>query len=414
MRLANRALIAVVALAALVVPAAADATYPGENGKIYFAGINAVSGGYDVWSVNPDGSGLVNLTDLPGGAGEGFSPAVSSDGTRVAFGAGSQATAEIWVMNGDGSSPLQLTDDGSIDQKPAISPDGSRVVWEDWSADQTVRDIWTMGADGGGKTGLITTSHQDLQPTFTPDGDSVVFVNEPDGLHLDVAIAPSTGGPYTAVTAITDAERQELDPSVSPDGSRVAFTDWADFSFTTKPDVVTSDFSGDDRQPIADDPGIREEYPAWSPDATKIAYTTDVDGGQLVIADADGANPVAIPLDPGVVFSPIEPDWAPAIVAPPPPPPGGGPADTTSPDTKITKRPKNKSEKTKAKYRFKSNEPGSSFECKLDKKKFKPCESPRRYKHLKAKRHKFKVRATDAAGNTDPTAAKDRFRTLAK
>jgi hypothetical protein len=200
---------------------------------------------------------------------------------------------------------------------------------------------------------------------------------------------------------------------VSPDGTRVAFARFPDDSLAATPDVVSSNFSGGDEQTIADDPNAREQYPAYSPDGTKIAYTTDSSGGQLVIADVDGSNPAPIPLDTDVLTDPQEPDWAPAVTAPPPPPPGGGPADTTPPDTKITKRPKNKSEKTKAKYRFKSTEPGSTFECKFDKKKFKPCESPRRYKRLKAKRHKFKVRATDAAGNPDPTAAKDKFKTLA-
>jgi hypothetical protein len=96
----------------------------------------------------------------------------------------------------------------------------------------------------------------------------------------------------------------------------------------------------------------------------------------------------------------------------PPAPPDGTAQDTDPPETEITKAPKNKTEKPKARFGFESDEPGSTFDCKLDKKDFAPCDSPRKYKHLKTRKHKFKVRATDPAGNTDPTPAKDKFKVL--
>jgi hypothetical protein len=95
------------------------------------------------------------------------------------------------------------------------------------------------------------------------------------------------------------------------------------------------------------------------------------------------------------------------------PPPGGtpNPTDTKAPQTKITKRPKNRVRASKAFYRFKSSEKGSSFKCKRDRqKKFRRCRSPLKLKHLKLGKHRFAVRATDKAGNTDKTPAKDTFR----
>lgn len=85
--------------------------------------------------------------------------------------------------------------------------------------------------------------------------------------------------------------------------------------------------------------------------------------------------------------------------------------DVTVPDTTITKKPKKKSTKRKAKFKFESSEDGSTFECKLDKKPFKSCESPFK-KKVKPKKHKFLVRAIDAAGNVDPTPAKAKFKVL--
>jgi len=78
--------------------------------------------------------------------------------------------------------------------------------------------------------------------------------------------------------------------------------------------------------------------------------------------------------------------------------------DTRVPNTKITGGPKAVTTKRSARFKFKSSEPGSSFKCKLDRRRFKPCKSPKTYRHLKRGKHAFKVRAIDRAGNVDPHA----------
>jgi Ca2+-binding RTX toxin-like protein len=93
----------------------------------------------------------------------------------------------------------------------------------------------------------------------------------------------------------------------------------------------------------------------------------------------------------------------------------GGPAsdtfrvDTRDPKTKITKAPPRRTQKRKIKVKFTSDEPGSSFDCRLDRKKAKRCSSPYRFR-AKPGRHKLLVTASDAAGNADPTPAKVRFK----
>jgi len=80
--------------------------------------------------------------------------------------------------------------------------------------------------------------------------------------------------------------------------------------------------------------------------------------------------------------------------------------DTDPPQTSIKDGPKDRTEKAKATFKFKSSEPDSNFECKLDKGSFESCESPVKLKRLDQGKHKFKVAATDSAGNTDPSPAK--------
>ena len=64
----------------------------------------------------------------------------------------------------------------------------------------------------------------------------------------------------------------------------------------------------------------------------------------------------------------------------------------------------------KAKLKFTSSEPGSTFSCKIDRKRLKSCSSPQVYKRLRRGKHKFKVGATDSAGNADRTLDVQKFK----
>jgi Tol biopolymer transport system component len=395
----------------LLAPGTASATFPGENGKIFFSARELSSGIYDIWSMNPDGSELVNLTDLPGGPGEGTDPSVSGDGTRVAFTVGSQATSEVWIMNADGSNPTRLTFNSDpppngLDQMPGISPDGTRIAFMTTRETPPMPtgqefDIWVMNSDGGGQQALLHGTGESYFPEFTPDGQTVVMAHEVSG-DLDIAYVPSTGGPFSSATQVTEASTVvETHPSVSPDGTRVAFA-----RRLTLPnhDILSIGLDAMNEVPIAAT-GDQELNPAYSPDGAKIVYYSGASDG-LVIANVDGSAPT--PLNTGTAQSATQPDWAVARTGPP----DSAVADTDPPETEITKAPKNRTDKPKAKFGFVSDEPGSSFDCKFDKKGFAPCASPRKYKHLKARKHKFQVRATDPAGNTDSSPDEDKFKVV--
>ncbi len=84
--------------------------------------------------------------------------------------------------------------------------------------------------------------------------------------------------------------------------------------------------------------------------------------------------------------------------------------DSTPPDTSITDQPPATTTETTASFSFESSEAGSSFECSLDGGAWVSCTSPKTYSSLSAGAHTFEVRATDAAGNVDPTPARVSFR----
>lgn len=141
--------------------------------------------------------------------------------------------------------------------------------------------------------------------------------------------------------------------------------------------------------------GWKVAYAAPLPAATMVAVTQTAAGS--------GTSELAVATTPAAP----EPPAAPACAIP-----AGCGADLPVPETKIGEGPKAKSAKTTAKFKFSSSVAGSSFECKLDKSKFKQCKSPKKYKSLKPGKHVFEVRAVNPAGVADPTPAKRRFTVL--
>jgi hypothetical protein len=85
--------------------------------------------------------------------------------------------------------------------------------------------------------------------------------------------------------------------------------------------------------------------------------------------------------------------------------------DTTAPDTTITAHPKKRTTKRRAAFGFGSSEAQVTFQCRLDKKAWGSCASPKPYRVTRGW-HVFKVRARDASGNLDATPASWRFKRL--
>jgi hypothetical protein len=141
------------------------------------------------------------------------------------------------------------------------------------------------------------------------------------------------------------------------------------------------------------------------PAGTLVAATqTSVAGGTSELAIA------ATPADPGTGGGGGGGEKKPDLIGDPPCAFTAG--KCRWPETTITAGPKAKTHATTVKFRFSSDMPGSTFECKLDKKPFKKCRSPKKYKKLKPGKHVFKVRAIDANGTVDPVPAKRKFRVL--
>lgn len=90
--------------------------------------------------------------------------------------------------------------------------------------------------------------------------------------------------------------------------------------------------------------------------------------------------------------------------------PSGVGADTRPPNTFIHGGPRSPTRSRRASFHLASTEPGSRFQCRIDRGRWRACGQRKTYRRLKPGWHTFRARAIDKAGNVDRTAAKKRWR----
>jgi WD40-like Beta Propeller Repeat len=176
-----------------------------------------------LWLVNIDGTDAHRI--VPASA-DVASPAWSSDGRWIAFGARTVEGQPLGLIRSDGTD-LQFPVATSGVENPSWSPDGSRLVYSVPSASGGgSRDLWEATFDEGFQ--LLTDVHQltstppvdESDPTWSPDGSSIAYVT-PDGIEQ----IPATGGSAQLLvpTSPTGDGRVPTSPAWSPDGAYLTF-----------------------------------------------------------------------------------------------------------------------------------------------------------------------------------------------
>jgi TolB protein len=241
----------------------------------------------DVWSVNADGTDLTRLTDS---SWHEFDPALSPDGTRIAYRSEPNDYPELWLMNADGSGKHQLASGGGF---PAWSADGSKILYAfpgppSW--------IGIINSDGSGQYRVPNTDGGEY-PSWSPDGKRIAFNNNNSGSGR-MYIVNVDGSGLVDLSGV--GEGHEVD--WSPDGRSILFVSHQDQSKPGYTDVYVMRPDGSGVQRLTYVGGYT---PAWSPDGSYIVFSA----GGLFVMRADGSNITSLPLD-GVGETSF-PDWKP-------------------------------------------------------------------------------------------------------
>jgi TolB protein len=151
--------------------------------------------------INADGTGRKLLS---GSIENTHSPAWSPNGKRIALegdpDGGGGGDWDIYVVNADGSSPVNLTHSNApTDQRPRWSPNGRWIVFESRNPRRSL-DVHTIRADGKRHRNLTRTPHTfDGEPTWSADGRQIVFSSARDG-NVDIYVMSPTGKNSTNLT----------------------------------------------------------------------------------------------------------------------------------------------------------------------------------------------------------------------
>lgn len=328
LRFGPKRAVLLVAAAAVVMFLAVGLT-PGEpaaqtastNGKIAYVGFDEATQQTDLYTMNPDGTGVSRLTDDQHEEG---TPEWSPDGTRISFHSsgfddGSCCSRNVYVMDSDGTGRQQLTTTPNTMQgentQATWAPDGSWLAFVSTRSDPyDDRDIYRMDADGTDQQQLTFADPEgetparvsDEQPSISPDGTKIAFASnthyddpESGSYHVDqldiyVMNSDGTGEPRRLTSDAAYAyplAKQSTNPVWSPDGSRIAYESTRDLSGNSEIWVVNSDGSGEPVN-VSNDPSWDSD-PAWSPDGTQITFTSRRAGGKddIWAVDAPPASP---------------------------------------------------------------------------------------------------------------------------
>lgn len=216
-----------------------------DGGTLYYSSDR--DGNYDIYRSGLDGnSDLQRIADLPLDA---YAPSVSPDGSKVVFQGGNYGgSSEIWIVNSDGTGLTQLTNNSVHDGQPHFSPDGSKIIFEAWDG-APYPEVFTMNVDGSDRTQITNEpgAYWQSGPRYSPAGDKIYFLA---GFNADnhIVMMDLDGSNWVDITPPNTFGYLEGSLSFSPDGEQIIFYTTENTGYANGGDLVIANADGSNWQ----------------------------------------------------------------------------------------------------------------------------------------------------------------------
>ncbi len=247
---------------------------------IYF--VSDRTGHKEIWVMDPDGKNQRQFTHYNSLT---IQPAVSPDGSKIAFTSYARGNPGIFVFSVDPVRDLRFYNQrASVNSSPSFTPDGKQIIYSS-SAGACCR-IFIANLDGSGFRPVTTLRSIDTEPKVNPKtGTQILFVSGRSGpqqiykMDLD----------GSDMSRLTDGTGEASNPAWHPNGQVMAFS-WTRGFAAGKFNVFVMDIASHQYNQLTHDEG-RNENPSWSPDGGHIVFaSTRSRRSQIYTMLADGTK----------------------------------------------------------------------------------------------------------------------------
>jgi len=203
---------------------------------------------------------------------------------RIGFSAGPAHAEDVYVVNANGTGLEQVTNDPAADFDPTWSRGGTRLAYRHQPGDDLTTDIYVVNADGSGARNLTRSGGvADWGASWSPDGMTIVWNSGRGhpGVFRGYLMSPD-GSDVRPLGADVWVEY----PAWSPDGTRLAFMGQTPQG-TENYEVYVVRADGTGLRRLTDSAGP-DGWPAWSPDGRRVLFSSVRDDCTYV--DAPGCH----------------------------------------------------------------------------------------------------------------------------
>jgi Tol biopolymer transport system component len=234
-------------------------SYSANGGAIVFA--SQRDGNKEIYVMNPDGSNQQRITN---NTVDDESPTISPDGVWIAFervredefGSEGKKLSSYEIIAWAAGNEYNLTNNDVNDSGPVYSPDGSKIAFtSERSSGES--EIFVMNADGTNPINLTKDStSSDISPDWSPNGNKIAYLSNGSG-NFDISVMKADGSEKKRLTTTTTGEAF---PAFSPDGKKIAFVR----NRGSNTEIFTKNLSTGSQQQLTNDPAS-DVVPDWRP-----------------------------------------------------------------------------------------------------------------------------------------------------